>query len=110
MDEQDYVSRYESPVSATLDRSRQAAVQKDLEREKQRQAEEREQQQQELREREQQREMARDRQRERQSSEGRQSNSVGLIIGKQLDNLDPVSNKLASIKNVYKSFFKCLLI
>lgn len=94
------MSRYESsPVSATLDRPRQIATQKDLEREKQRQIDEREyqQQQHELREREQQREMARDRQRERLGSEGRPPNSVGLIIGKQLDNLDPVSTIFNSI-------------
>lgn len=90
LDQDDYLSRY---VNATVDRHRQTLVQKDSEREKQRQGEEREKQQQELRDRETGREIARERQRERQKSEGsdgRQNNSVGLVIGNQLANLDPV--------------------
>ena len=65
-----------------------------MEREKQREIEERDQQKQELRERELQREVVREQQRERLKSEGsdaRQNNSVGLVIGNQLNNLDPVS-------------------
>lgn len=90
--QEDYLSRYESPpASATLGRQRQIEAQKNLEREKQRQAEDREYERQELIAREYQRDMARERQKS-ESSDARQSNSVGLVIGNQLSNPDPVSN------------------
>lgn len=106
MDESDYMSRYESsPASATMDRQRQVTAHKDLGREKQRQAEERENQ--ELRERELQQQMARERQRERQKSEdsdGRQNNSVGLVIGNQLTNPDPVSKNIKRNQDYFLAF------
>ncbi|XP_058802244.1 patronin isoform X4 [Phymastichus coffea] len=93
LDENDYLPRYDSPpVNATMDRPRQSIAQKETEREKQIQIEER--QQQELREKELQQQMARERQREKlksEGSDGRQNNSVGLVIGNQLTNPDPNS-------------------
>lgn len=93
MDHQDdYVSRYEStPIGVTtLDKQRQSA-QKDFEKEKQRLTVERDLTKVESRQRESQPEITPVRPRERQKSEsdGHQ-NSVGLIIGNQLANLDPV--------------------
>jgi hypothetical protein len=103
LDEDDFSSRYEpSSVSTIMDRQRQLGAQKDLEREKRRnEAEEREHQRQELKDRELQREITKERQRERQKSEGadaRQTNSVGLVIGNQLSNPDPVSKRYTKIK------------
>lgn len=68
-------------------------AQRELERERLRQADEREQQRQEMRDRELKKEMERERQREKQrdgSAEGRHTSGVGLIIGNQLTNPDPV--------------------
>lgn len=84
--------RPESPSAAAIDRQKQLESQRDLDRQKQRQAEEREYQRQEIRDKEAIRGAEREKQRERYeiSGEGRQS-GVGLIIGNQLANPDPVS-------------------
>jgi len=84
--------RSESPTNA-VERQKQMEAQRDLERERLRQADEREQQRQEMRDRELKREMERERQREKQrdsSTEGRHASGVGLVIGNQLTNPDPV--------------------
>ena len=94
MDHEDFSSRAESPTVNSSERPRQTDAQRDLERERQRQAAEREFQRQEMRDRELQREIERERQRERNrdsSAEGRQATGVGLVIGNQLANPDPVS-------------------
>lgn len=83
--------RPESPTSA--ERHKQMEAQRDLGRERLRQADEREQHRQEMRDRELKREMERERQREKQrdsSTEGRHASGVGLVIGNQLTNPDPV--------------------
>lgn len=68
-------------------------AQRELERERLRQADEREQQRQEMRDRELKREIERERQREKQrdsSTDDRHASGVGLVIGNQLTNPDPV--------------------
>lgn len=85
--------RSESPLISAVERHKQAEAYRELERERLRQAEEREQQRQEMRDRELKREIERERQREKQrddSAEGRHASGVGLVIGNQLTNPDPV--------------------
>lgn len=83
--------RPDSPAT-TIDRQKQLEIQRGLDREKQRQIDERDFQRQEIRDEELQREVEREKQRERHEmgGESRQS-GVGLIIGNQLANPDPVS-------------------
>lgn len=85
--------RSESPPVSVVEKHKQVEAQRELERERLRQAEEREQQRQEMRDRELKREIERERQREKQrddSTEGRHASGVGLVIGNQLTNPDPV--------------------
>ena len=92
IEQEDFTVRPESPPSNSSERQRQLEAQRDLERERLRQAEERQHQRQELRERELQRDMERPKDTRRDcSAEGRQASGVGLIIGKELANPDPVS-------------------
>ncbi|KAJ8672893.1 hypothetical protein QAD02_004154, partial [Eretmocerus hayati] len=92
---EDYFSRYETPpASATLDRQRSTLAQKDIEKVNHRQIEEREQQQKSLKGTELERAPAKEQPKDNQkndSSDSRATNSVGLIIGNQLNNLDPNS-------------------
>lgn len=82
--------RPDSPSAIAIDRQKQLEVQRDLDREKH-QIDERDFQRQEIRDKEIQREGEREKQRERHeiTGESRQS-GVGLIIGNQLANPDPV--------------------
>lgn len=85
--------RPESPSASALERQKQMEAQRELERERLRQADEREHQRQEMRDRELKREIERERQREKQrdsSTDGRHASGVGLVIGNQLTNPDPV--------------------
>lgn len=95
--------RSESPPVSVIERHKQAEAQRELERERLRQAEEREQQRQEMRDRELKREMERERQREKQrdNTEGRHASGVGLVIGNQLANPDPV-REFAIILIIFK--------
>lgn len=81
--------RPDSPATI-MDRQKQLEIQRESDREKQRQIDERDFQRQEIRNKEVQREGEREKQRHEISGEGRQS-GVGLIIGNQLANPDPVS-------------------
>jgi len=72
-----------------------------------RQAEEREQQRQQMRDRELKKELERERHREKQrdsSAEGRHSSGVGLVIGNQLTNPDPVCINYSQIKDSNKFY------
>lgn len=89
IEQEDFSVRPESPPNNLAERQRQ--LDRDFEKENLRQAEERQHQRQEARDRELQREMDRERQRERdRSTEARQAAGVGLVIGTQLANPDPV--------------------
>lgn len=93
IEHEDFTMRPDSPPASAIERQKQFEAQRELERERLRQAEEREYQRQEMRDRELKREMERERQREKQrdgSAEGRHSSGVGLVIGNQLTNPDPV--------------------
>lgn len=92
VENEDFTLRPESPSTIAIDRQKHLESQREFEREKQRQAGEREFQRQEMREKEMQREAEREKQKERRdaSAESRQS-GVGLLIGNQLANPDPVS-------------------
>lgn len=93
IEHEDFTVRPESPPASAVERQKQLDAQRELERERLRQAEEREQQRQQMRDRELKKELERERQREKQrdsSTEGRQSSGVGLVIGNQLTNPDPV--------------------
>lgn len=81
--------RPESPSASVLERQKQMEAQ----RERLRQADEREHQRQEMRDRELKREIERERQREKQrdsSTDSQHASGVGLVIGNQLTNPDPV--------------------
>lgn len=95
VDSEDFTMRPDSPSAIVMDRQKQLEIQRDSDREKQRQIDERDFQRQEIRDREIQREGEREKQRERHemSGESRQS-GVGLIIGNQLANPDPVSYEI----------------
>lgn len=87
--------RPESPPVSAIERQKQLEAHRELERERLRQAEEREHHRQEMRDRELKREMERERQREKQrdgSTDSRHASGVGLMIGNQLTNPDPVSS------------------
>lgn len=93
IEHEDFTVRPESPPTSAIERQKQLEAQRELERERLRQAEEREHHRQEMRDRELKREMERERQREKQrdgSAEGRHASGVGLVIGNQLTNPDPV--------------------
>lgn len=102
--------RPESPSASVLERQKQMEAQRELERERLRQADEREQQRQEMRDRELKREIERERQREKQrdsSTDSRHASGVGLVIGNQLTNPDPVyitvilTTQIAAINSTY---------
>lgn len=85
--------RPESPSASALERQKQMGAQRELERERLRQADEREYQRQEMRDRELKREIEKERQREKQrdsSTDSRHASGVGLVIGNQFTNPDPV--------------------
>lgn len=99
--------RPESPPTSSVERQKQMEAQRELERERLRQADEREQQRQEMRDRELKREIERERQREKQrdsSTEGRHASGVGLVIGNQLANPDPVYINIDSSNNSNKFY------
>ena len=82
--------RPDSPSAIAIDRQKQLEAQRDLDREKH-QIDERDFQRQEIRDKEIQREGEREKQRERHDITGENRLSgVGLIIGNQLANPDPV--------------------
>lgn len=93
IEHEDFTVRPESPPASALERQKQLEAQRELERERLRQAEEREHHRQEMRDRELKKELERERQRDKQresSADGRHSSGVGLVIGNQLTNPDPV--------------------
>lgn len=103
VENEDFSVRPESPSVIVVDRQKQLESQREFDREKQRQADEREFHRQEMRDKELQREIDREKQRERHeaSADSRQS-GVGLIIGNQLANPDPVS--LVQQSNIKRPF------
>lgn len=93
IEQEDFTIRPESPPTSAIERQKQLEAQRELERERLRQAEEREQHRQEMRDRELKKELERERHREKQrdnSVDDRHSSGVGLVIGNQLTNPDPV--------------------
>lgn len=92
----------ETPPSA-VERQKHIETQRELERERLRQADEREYLRQEMRDRELKREMERERQREKlrdNNAEGRHASGVGLVIGNQLTNPDPVYTYYSNIDHL----------
>ena len=93
IEHEDFTMHPESSSANAIEKQKQVEVQRELERERLRQADEREQQRQEMRDRDLKREMERERQREKQrdsSTDSRHASGVGLVIGNQLTNPDPV--------------------
>lgn len=111
IDRNDYLSRYESSPSATINKSELNAQKANLDKQKQQKLLEDMQQQQQkedikINDLQSQKELVRPRQR----SEGRQANNVGLIIGNVLSDLDPVSkNKPGSVSITNNFFFSIIL-
>lgn len=93
IEHEDFTMHSESSPAIAIEKQKQVETQRELERERFRQADEREQQRQEMRDRDLKREMERERQREKQrdsSTDSRHASGVGLVIGNQLTNPDPV--------------------
>lgn len=93
IEHENFTMHSESPSANAIEKQKQVETQRELERERLRQADEREQQRQEMRDRDFKREMERERHREKQrdsSTDSRHASGVGLVIGNQLTNPDPV--------------------